>query len=73
MVIPEVSYELYYVSWRWTWVDPPAKQIGNDQQNGIDHDIMGGVNLVYHFNESSGINFEPKFVAKVGSSRDSSH
>lgn len=72
VVIPEVSYELYYVSWRWTWVNPPANQKGNDQQTGIDHDIIAGVNLMYRFNEASGINFEPKFVAKVGSSRQSS-
>ncbi len=76
-VIPEVSYELFYVKWRTEYLNAPDPSTGGTQNlhysdANVWHEFMGGVNLLYRINEVSSINFEPKVVLRLGPGTQSS-
>jgi hypothetical protein len=71
-IIPEASYELFYVKWRGVWLNapnpnpPPATLPAYTKDSQIWHEVSGGINLLYHLNETNALNFNPKVVFKLG-------
>ena len=68
-VIPQASYEFFYVKWKQNWVthvNAPGDTGSFADTYFIQHDISLGANVMYHLNETQGLNFEPKVVLKTG-------
>jgi hypothetical protein len=72
VVIPEASYELFYVQWRMNDLfapnpnPPPQTSPVHVEEKSIRHDVAGGVHVLYRFTEMHGLDFAPRVVVKIG-------
>jgi hypothetical protein len=67
VIVPTAAYEFFYVTFQKNDLDGTTGNFVED--NLIWHDVVGSCAVHYHFNEFTGILFEPKLTVQIGEGR----